>query len=144
MNTTYSFSDVSVIIAHPSVGQHIANGEGIGNINLSMTTDRSAHDIAADGSIMVSKVRARNGMVALTVQQTSELNKWLLKWYNHLEAATTSQWAETTVTVKSPVMKDLITATGVSPQKLPDRPYQAQGQLVTWSLMAADIQQDVS
>lgn len=145
MNTTYSFSDVSVVISHPSVGQKIANGVGIGTINVSMTTDRSAHDIAADGSVMVSKIRARNGIVTLTVQQTSELNKWLLKnWYSYLESASTSKWADTTVTIKSPVMRDLITATGVSPQKLPDRPYQAQGQLVTWTLMAADIQQDVS
>ena len=144
MNTTYSFSDVSVIIAHPSVGQYVANGVGIGTINVSMTTDRTAHDVAADGSVMVTKIRGRNGAVTIAVQQTSELNKWLLKWYNYLEAAATSKWAETTITIKSPVMKDLISATGVSPQKLADKPYQAQGQNVNWTLMAADIQQDVS
>ena len=39
-------------------------------------------------------------------------------------------------------MGEKITLTGVSPQKLPDKPYQAQAQLVTWNLMAADIQQE--
>ena len=32
------------------------------------------------------------------------------------------------------------TASGISPQKVPDKPYQAQGQKVTWVLMCADVQ----
>lgn len=144
MSTTYSFADVSVVISHPSVGQYVANGEGIGNINIAMATDRTAHDVAADGSVMVSKIKGRNGTVTIAIQQTSDLNKWLTKWYNYLEAASTDQWASTSIIVRSPIMQELNTITGVSPQKLPDKPYQAQGQLVTWSLMAADIQQDVA
>lgn len=141
--TTYSFGDVRTTIKHPSVGQYIIDGgEGVGSISVTMTTERTAHDIAADGSVMVSKIKGRNGMIALTMQQTSALNKWLRRWYNHLETAATDQWAETTIVVRSPVMGDLITATGVSPQKLPDRPYQAQGQNITWNLLCADIQQD--
>lgn len=144
MNTTYSFSDVSCVISHPSVGQYVANGEGIGNINISMTTDRTTHDVAADGSVMVSKINGRNGIITIAIQQTSALHKWLLKWYNYLEASATDQWARTSIILRAPMMHELISATWVSPQKLPDRPYQAQGQLVTWSLMAADIQQDVA
>lgn len=140
--TTYSFGDVSVSISHPSVGQHVVSGEGLGGISVTMTTERTVQDVAADGSIMVSKIKGRNGGVALTMQQTSDLNKWLKRWYNHLESASTSQWAKTKVIVRSPVMGDLVTATGVSPQKLPDKPWQAQGQNVVWNLMAADIQQD--
>jgi hypothetical protein len=144
MNTTYSFADVNFTISHPAVGQRVVNGEGIGNINIAMTTERTVHDVAADGSIMVSKLKGRNGTVTLAIQQTSDLNKWLLRWYNYLEAAPADQWAATVITIRSPMMRDLIIATGVSPQKLPDRPYQAQGQHVTWTLMAADIQQDVA
>lgn len=141
--TTYSFADVSFAQSHPKVGKYSVTGEGIGNINVSMTNDRTAHDVAADGSVMVSKIRARNGVITLLVQQTSSLNQWLLKWYNYLEAAPVDTYADTVIVIRAPHMGDLITAKGVTPQKLPDKPYQAQGQNVTWTLLAADIQQDV-
>lgn len=141
-NSTYSFADVTMTISHPAVGQYVASGVGIGSISTSMTTDRSTHDVSADGSVMISKIKGRNGAHAIAVQQTSPLNAWLLKLYNYLETAPTSQWARTTIVQRAPSMQDRITSTGVSFQKLPDKPYQAQGQLVTWNLMAADIQQD--
>lgn len=137
--TTYSFSDIKMAISHPNVGQYVISGEGVGSINISMSNDRTMHDIAADGSVMVSKIRARNGLLALTVQQTSAINKWLLKWYNYLEFADASEWADTTVIIYG--MGETYTALGVSPQKLPDRPYQAQGQNIVWNLMSADITQ---
>ncbi|MGG3884353.1 phage protein [Brevibacillus panacihumi] len=142
--TTYSFGDVSMVIAHPSVGQYVATGVGLGSITTTMTTDRSTHDVAADGSVMVSKIKGRNGSHTIAVQQTSDLNKWLLKLYNYLEQAPTAEWTGISITVRAPSMQDLIRSTGVSFQKLPDRPYQAQGQQISWVLMAADIDQTVA
>lgn len=142
--TTYSFSDVTLVISHPAMGQYIANGAGIGNINTTMATDRTTHDLSGDGSVMISKIKGRNGSHSISVQQTSELNKWLLKLYNYLENAPTNQWAAISIVQRAPSMQDLITSTGVSFQKLPDKPYQAQGQQVTWNFMAADVQQDVA
>jgi hypothetical protein len=139
----YSFSDVSMTISHPAVGQYVANGEGLGNINTTMATDRTAHDTAADGTVMISKIKGRSGSHSIAVQQTSALNAWLLKLYNYLETAPSNQWANTMIILRAPSMQDLITSTGVSFQKLPDKPYQAQGQQITWNLMAADIQQYV-
>jgi len=141
-NSTYSFSDVAMVISHPAVGQYVASGVGLGSITTTMTTDRTTHDVSADGSVMVSKIKGRNGSHAIAVQQTSELNRWLLRLYNYLESAPTNQWAKITIIIRAPEMGDLITSTGVSFQKLPDRPYQAQGQQVTWNLLAADVQQD--
>lgn len=143
MYTTYSFESVVATISHPDVGQYVATGQGLGSITTSMTTDRTTHDVAADGSVMVSKVKGRNGSHAIAIQQTSDFNKWLLKLYNHLETVPASKWAQISIVVRSTEMHDMITSTGVSFQKLPDRPYQAQGQQVTWQLMAADIQQDI-
>lgn len=144
MTTTYSFQDVTVTISHPDLGQFIATGEGLGSIDVTMATDRTAHDIAADGSVMVSKIAGRNGGLTMTIQQTSELHRWLTKWFNYLETAKTNKWADTTVIVRSAIMGETKTCTGVSPQKLPDVPYQAQGQMVSWSLLAADIQQEAA
>ena len=142
---TYSFQDVNITISHALAGQYIANGEGIGSIGFNPTNDRTAHDVAADGTVMVSKIKAKNGTVAISIQQTSPLNKWLLKLFNLLSADSTSpqNWAGIKIVTRSPNMGDLITATGVSFQKQADRAFKNQGEQVTWSLMAADLQQDV-
>ena len=143
MNTTYSFDDVGVTISHPSFGQCVANGKGIGTLTISMSTERTSQEVAADGSVMTSKIKGRNGIIALAIQQTSSVNEWLSKLFNYLEAASASEWALISVIVRSPQMKQISIASGVAIQKQADRPYQASGQLVTWSLMASDIQQDV-
>lgn len=142
MYTVYSFTDVSVIISHPSVGQYVTSATGLGSITVNMANEVTNHDVAADGAVMISKIKARNGSAAIAIQQTSDMHAWLQKWYNYLEAAPASEWAKTVITVRAPNMQQLKTLTGVSPQKQPDSPYQAQGQHVTWTLMAADIQQD--
>jgi len=137
----YSFTDLIMTVAHPYVGRYEAQGEGVGSVQVQMSTDRTSHDIAADGSVMVSKVRARNGTVAFAVQQTSNFNVWLSNWFKYLETAPANQWAETLIELRSPAMGIVITCTGVSPQKQADRSYQATGQQVTWTMMVSDIDQ---
>jgi hypothetical protein len=143
LNTTvYSFLDYNIVISHPAVGQAVLSGEGVGEMTVSMATERTAHDVAADGAVMVSKIGGRNGTVTLSLQQTSYAHQWLKNWYKYLEGAPASAWAETTIIARSILAQDTITASYVSPQKIPDRSFQAAGQKVSWPLMAADIQQD--
>jgi hypothetical protein len=142
MLSTYSFQNIIATISHPNVGKYVASGEGIGSINITMSDDRTVQDVAADGSIMSSKVRSRRGTITLTIQQTSALNKWLMKWFNYLEMANASEWTDTNINIRDTNAGDTTTAIGVAPQKQADRPYQANGQQVTWNLLAADIQQD--
>ena len=52
--TTYSFSDVSLVLSHPSVGKCTITGEGVGSVTVSRANDLTQHDVAADGSVMVS------------------------------------------------------------------------------------------
>lgn len=137
--TTYSFEDVTGSFNHPSVGAASTTGAGLGTIAISMAGDKTAHDKAADGSVMISKLAGKNGTVNITMQQTSELHKYLIKWYNYIDTAGPSEFARMNLTIKSNNLGDITTCTGVSPQKLADRPYQAQGQMVTWPLMAAEI-----
>lgn len=136
---TYSFEDVTVSFSHPSVGTMSSTGAGIGTIAISKAADDTSHDVAADGTVMISKVAGKNGTIAITVQQVSDLNKWLLKWYNYVKQANASEWASMNATINSKNLSDSTICTGVSPQKLADRPYQAQGQHVTWNLMSAEI-----
>lgn len=139
--TTYSFADVALVISHPAVGRYVAHGAGLGSIDVTMTTERTKQDVAADGSVMVTKVEGNNGTIALAIQQTSAFNKWLLNAYNFLNTASVSDWAGAAVTIRSPTMQYLISATGVSFQVLPPVPLGADGVQITWTLMAASITQ---
>lgn len=139
MYTTYSFEDVTCSFAHPGVGAASSTGAGMGSISVSMSGDKSVHDVAADGSVMITKVAGKNGVIALTMQQTSELHKYLLKWYNYIDISKLDEFASMVITVKSNNLGEETKCTGVTPQKLADRPYQAQGQQVTWNLLSAEI-----
>lgn len=137
--TTYSFGDLVGSISHPEIGIYMFEGTGVGSVTISKVTDRTAHDLAADGSIMVSKIAGNNGTVTIEVQQTSSIHKWLLAWFNALVALPTASWAETAITLRNSATKTSHVCLGVSPQKEADTPYQAQGQRVTWTLMCAEI-----
>lgn len=137
--STYSFSDLVGSIHCDAVGDFIFTGQGAGSISVTKSTERSQHDVAADGSVMVSKIAGNNGAVTIEVQQTSPLHFWLLKWFNTLWNAPTSQWATTTILLKNQSTGGSHVCSGVSPQKEADVPYQAQGQRVTWTLLCADI-----
>lgn len=140
--TTYSFEDVICTLNHPSVGSKSTKGAGLGSITTSMANDRTAHDVAADGSVMITKKISRNGTISIDMQQTSQLHKWLLKTYNYVDNAATSEWARMTITINSNELDESVTCTNVAFQKIPDKPYQAEGQHVTWILMAAKIVQE--
>lgn len=141
MHNTYSFEDVTCSFSHPSVGAASSTGAGVGTITISMTQEKTVHDTASDGNVMITKIAGKNGSVAITLQQTSELHKFFMKWYNYVDNAPAAEWASMNITIKSDNLGDSTVCTGVSPQKLADRPYDAQGARITWNLMAAEISQ---
>lgn len=120
---------------------HSKRGDGLLNTGSNMANDVSVHDLAADGSVMTSKIKAGNGTVAIAIQQTSEAHAWLTKLYNYLEAAPSSEWAEISLLATSAEMQVTHEASHMSIQKRPDKPYQAQGQQVTWNFLAADLKE---
>lgn len=117
----------------------IFTGNGVGSVSVSKATERTSHDIAADGSVMISKIAGNNGTVTIETQQTSPLHLWLMKWFQAHWSAPTSQWAGTSMLLKNTSTGGSHVCSGVSPQKEADVPYQSQGQRVTWTLMCADI-----
>ncbi len=137
---TYSFQDVTASFSCTGVGAKSSTGAGIGSITTAMAQTKTTHDIAADGRVMISKVLGENGTVTITIQQNSELHAYLIDWYNYISSSNTiPDWAAMTITIHSPNLDETTTCTGVSPQKMADQPYQAQGQMVSWALMAAKI-----
>jgi len=118
---------------------YIFTGKGVGSITISKSTERTVHDIAADGSVMVSKVPGNNGTVIIEVQQSSPLNEWLYAWFQKLWNSPTSKWASTTILIRNGHLRRTHVCVGVSPSKESNSTYQAQGIRVTWNLMCADI-----
>lgn len=137
---TYSFTDVTATISHPAYGSYDLQGEGMGDFNIAKNIDRTAHDVAADGTIMVSKIAGNNGNVNINAQQTSGLHNWLQGLFNYVWQADTSQWAQISLTITAPKMGKTFYCTGGAFVKEPDEPFQAQGQRVAWNLLFADIQ----
>lgn len=136
--TTYSFNDIKMVISHPAYPAYTVNGQGIGEVGISWQNDNTAHDVAADGKVMVSKIVANNGSIAITMQQTSQMHQWMKGLFNTLKNAPSQLWAAGRIDISSPDgIGDNIQLTGVSFTKRSDQPFQAQGQMVTWNLMFA-------
>jgi len=138
-HTTYAFEDVALVFSHPSKGSLTLTGAGTGSVTVERSNDVTAHDLAADGSVMASKIQARNGTVTINVQQTSEGANWLRKLNQYLEVAASDQWTQAVCSITSKVMNVDISCTGVSPQKTPAAEFESQGQQVAFVYMCQGI-----
>ena len=135
----YSFENTSIILSHPNGGQFQFNGTGTGQAIVGRTGERTVHQVGADGVTMVSKVIVRNGQITIQVQQASLGHKFMQDLYNFLDVSDASEWALATILIQNPMLGITHTATGVSPQKVPDQDNQAQGQMISWVWMCAEI-----
>lgn len=145
VQTTYSFKDLAGVLSNPVLGSpvQLAGGNiGIGQISIRMLTQRTEHNVAADGAVMPSYVAGKNAEVVIEVQQTSELHHVLLGLYNLAETLAESSdlaaWANSAITFRTLLDGALHIFRGVSFQKIGDKAYQQHGQNVTWTLMAAE------
>lgn len=146
VGTTYSFKSLVGQLQNAAFGVTLAltgGNIGVGDITITMATERTVHDVAADGTVMPSYVAGDNGAVAVNVQETSSLHTALLSLYNlAVNAANNddvSGWAATTINFRFLIDGSQHLLSGVSFAKVPDKPYQAHGQRITWNLMAANI-----
>lgn len=142
--TTYSYVAVTGSFSHPVAGTFQFAGQvGIGQIEIALTTERTAQDISADNAVMISAIAGQNGTLTMQVQQTSALDQFLLNWFSDLDAAFNQQdvsnWATATMFIIDQLTGNQHTLTGVSPTKQPNRPYAKQGAMLSWVLMAAQI-----
>ena len=52
---TYSFTDCSLILNHPSLGILTLTGKGLGSVGINMTGDRTTMEPAADGRVLIRR-----------------------------------------------------------------------------------------
>jgi hypothetical protein len=116
---------------------------GMGEFVVSYHTERTTHDVAADGTVMPSYIAGDNGACTIQVQQTSILHAELLALYNLLKIAAdsgdVSNWAASALSLRNTVDGSQHLLTGISFSKVPDKTYASQGGKLTWSLMAANV-----
>ena len=138
--TTYDFSQTSVTIQNPLVGQKVINGTGLKSVTWAYDDDLSPTDLGGDGMVMTSKVVSHRGTITIELQQTSAANTWLRNYFNKTENSS-GNWANGTITVKEGFSNGAVmTATNVSPNKRPDHKssYEGGGTLA-WTFKAANI-----
>lgn len=138
---TYSFNDIIAVFGFSGFPTYPLNGQGLGEIAISYINANTAHELAADGTVMITKVFADNGNITVTCQQTSPLHHFFKQVYNFLSVGASALWAANYITISSPAGTfDSITCAGMSFTKRADQPYQQQGQMVSWPFMSANIQ----
>lgn len=143
---TYSFKSLTGVLTNPVFGVSIpltGGNIGVGSITVRMNTTRTTHDVAADGTVMPSYIAGDNGEVDIQVQETSAIHLALLGLYNLCVLAANNEdvsgWAATAMSFTLLIDGSTHILTGVSFDKIPDKPYEASGQKMTWKLLAANI-----
>lgn len=146
VGATYSFKALVGVLVNSVFGVSIpltGGNVGFGQMTVTMTTERTAHDVAADGTVLISYIAGDNGDIAIEVQESSVLHSALLSLYNQAITAANnddvSGWAATTISFRMLTDGTSHVLSGVSFGKIPDKPYQASGQKITWRMMAANI-----
>lgn len=146
VGTTYSFRDLTGGLVNPLLAANIPIvGGNIGNgaLTVRMATERTTHMVGADGVVMPTYRAGDNGDVTIEMQQTSSLHHALLALFNALktqaDGGDISNWASTVISLRTILDGSGHLCSGVSFQKVPDKPYAADGQNVTWVLMCASI-----
>jgi hypothetical protein len=146
LGNVYSFKDLVGVLLNTVFGVNfpLTGGNiGLGQVTIVMSTERTVHDVAADGTVMPTYAAGDNGTVSLEVQQTSALHHQLLALYNQCVNAANnddvSGWAATSISFRTLLDGSTHLLTGVSFGKIPDKPYAAHGAKITWQLMAASI-----
>jgi len=144
VQTTYAFKDLTGVLDAPSLGGpfQLAGGNiGVGTITIRMLTQRTEHEVAADGVVMPSYIAGNNAEITIEMQQTSQLHHILLGLYNAVsmeaDAGDIGNWAGMTLAFRTILDGSSHVFGGVSFQKVPDKPYASKGGNVNWILMAA-------
>jgi len=116
---------------------------GLNKVTIRMLQDRTSTKVGADGAVAISAIPGDQGEIDVEVWQTSTLHQQFLAWFNQCKAAGDlgdyTNWAAGTVNVQNTIDGSSHHATGVAPKKVPDKTYEAEVQVVTWTLVCANI-----
>jgi hypothetical protein len=131
---TYSFLEHIITFTHPAVGVYTVTGTGIGSVTV--TPDGPITDIsrAADGKVIMSKLKIPNGSISIQMQQTSEFHKFLKNYRNAIDILPASNYNLAVINISDLFLtREIVNAFSVAPEKGADITYEAQSGMVTWN-----------
>jgi hypothetical protein len=135
--TVYSFLELSGVIAHPLVGSCNFIGQGVGQITITLETDKTIHEHDINGTVLIGLIPGHNGKIIIQCQQTSNVHRWLLRAYSIIVSSLPSDWGTMIIllrNINNGMSHDL---KGVSFDKIPELTYAADGSMINWSLSFA-------
>ena len=136
----YSLPDVKSVLYHPDVGTANLHLCGIGKITVSAAGDLTSHTVAADGYIVVNRLKSTNGTITLEVPQNS-LGDWFLRrwarWQKNCQDP--SRVALGSLTIQDVAGGFTVVCTGVSLQKVPERTFDRTATNLVVTLLATTI-----
>ena len=136
----YSLADTRAVLYHPYVGTANLHLCGRGKMVVSYSGDVSAHTMTADGTVIINRMKAENGIVTLEVPQNSIADVFLRKWCKYLRNTSRPEFFHlTTLTITDQAGEFTILCTGVTPQKVPDRTFDRSSTNLTYTLLCAKI-----
>lgn len=135
-HSTYSFDDIHFTIILAGEAYTMA-GDGIGELQYEYLPTTSVQDVASDGSVMTSKIIARNARFTFSTQQTSALHKYFISKFNILRDGQTEEWATGSLTITDKLNNITITANNVAFERQTSATFASEGGRVQWPMVAA-------
>ncbi len=140
MYNVYSLTDTKAVLTHPYVGTANLHLCGRGRMVVSFSGDMSAHTMTADGTVIINRLKAENGIITLEVPQNSIADEFLRKWCKYLRNTARPDFFHlTTLTITDQAGGFTLVCSGVTPQKIPDRTFDRSSTNLTYTLLAASI-----
>ena len=140
MYNVYSLADTKAVLCHPYVGTANLHLCGRGRMVISFSGDMSAHTMTADGTVIINRLKAENGIITLEVPQNSIADEFLRKWCKYLRNTARPDFFHlTTLTITDQAGGFTLVCSGVTPQKIPDRTFDRSSTNLTYTLLAASI-----
>jgi hypothetical protein len=130
---TYSFLDISCLMAGPGVASNLAAGASAAEegITVEASTDKNVMTIGADGTGMHSLVADDSCKVTIRLLKTSPLNKVLMAAYD-AQSLSSSLWGINTFTLSDTARGDFTVVQQAAFKKRPTLTYAKEGGIMEW------------
>lgn len=137
---TYSFLDISCLMAGPGIASNLAAGAGAAEegITIEGTTDKNVMTIGADGTGQHSLVADDSCKITIRLLKTSPLNAKLMAAYD-AQSLSSAVWGINTFTCSDSARGDFTVIQQAAFKKRPTLTYAKEGGMMEWEFDGIQI-----
>lgn len=130
---TYSFLNVSALVAGPGLAANIGSGAGVEEEGITITPveDKNVMTIGVDGVGQHALVASNACTLKVRLLKTSPYNALLMAAFD-LQSASSALWGLNTITVTDSARGDLSIVQEVAFKKKPEINYDKPGKMIEW------------